>query len=125
MIHNVCICITPSTFLRFMKKGKMKNKSKLESHESHPCIHVFMHASSSWFKKKIIACQTSSMIHNVCICITPPTFLRFMKKGKMKDTKRVFSICFIIPYNVHTFTSCHPSYSTKSLKSFPKKNKEI
>jgi len=84
-----------------------------------------MHASSSRFKKKIIACHTSSMIPNVCICITPPTFLRFMKKGEMKDTKRVFLICFIIPYNVHTFTSCHPSYSTKSLNIISKKNKEI
>jgi len=46
-----------------------------------------MHASSSRFKKKIITCHTSSMIHNVGICMTPPTFLRFMKKGKMKKSK--------------------------------------
>jgi len=57
----------------------------------HPCIHASMHASSSRFKKKIIACHTSSMILNVCICITPPTFLRFMKIEKMKKKSKFHS----------------------------------
>ena len=59
----------------------MSNSSFLIKQNSpmHSRIHASMNALSSKFKKKIIACHTS-MIHNLCICITPPTFLRFMKK---------------------------------------------
>jgi len=33
---------------------------------------------------------------------------------KNEKDKKVFLIRFIISYNIHKFTSCHPSYSTKS-----------
>jgi len=97
----------------------------------HPCIHASMHASSSKFKKKIIACHTSSMIHNVCICITPPTFLRFMKKWKNEKYSKFHSCIHASMYaSSYKFkkkiitchaSSNHPSYSTKSLKIISKK----
>jgi len=51
----------------------------------------------------------------------PPTFLYWWKKEKKEKYKKSPSIRFIIPYNTHTFTSCHSSYSAQSLKIISKK----
>jgi len=84
-----------------------------------------MHASSSKFKKEN---------HSVCIYITPPTFLRFMKTEKMKKREQISlmhsrihaSISYSFRKKTITFhaSSNHPSYFTKSSKIISKKRKK-
>ena len=90
----------------------------------HPRIHACIIISR--FKKKIIACYTSSMIHIVCICITPPTFLRFMKKGKKWKIQKESSQ-FVSSYHAMYTHSHHVIHHTPQnhWKSFPKKIKKF